>query len=98
LVLLIDRENDGMGEWINIGADDVAQLVNKLRGGGEFELFHAVRLKSLRTPNALDGTRADIADLRHHGGGPVSRLCCFGYVRSQGPDARGARLIVKEAS
>src|SRR5450631_3110313 len=107
LALLIDREDDGMGGWINIEADNVAQLVNKLRVGGELELFHAVRLKAVRAPDALDGTRADIDDLRHHGGGPVGRLCwrlglgerhdTFGDVRSQRTDARGACLIVQEA-
>ena len=43
LALLIDRENDGMGWRIDIEADDVAQLVDKLRVGGELELFHSVR-------------------------------------------------------
>ena len=33
LVLLIDRENDGMGGRIDIEADDVAQLVDKFRVG-----------------------------------------------------------------
>jgi hypothetical protein len=58
LALLIDRENDGMGGWIGIEADDIAQFVDKLRVGGELELFHPVRLKTVRTPDALDGTRA----------------------------------------
>src|SRR5665647_235258 len=107
LALLIDREDDGMGWWIDIEAYNIAQLVDKLRVGGELELFHPVRLKAVRTPDALDGTRADIDDLRHHGGGPVGRLCwrvglgerhdAFGDVRSQRPDARWACLIVQEA-
>src|SRR5665647_1541966 len=107
LALLIDREDDGMGWWIDIEAYNIAQLVDKLRVGGELELFHPVRLKAVRTPDALDGTRADIGDLRHHGGGPVGRLCwrlglgerhdAFGDVRSQRPDARWACLIVQEA-
>ena len=74
LALLIDRENDGMGWRIDIKADDVAQLVDKLRVGGKLELFHPVRLKAVRTPDALDGTRADVDDPCHHGGGPVARL------------------------
>src|SRR5450830_1093977 len=107
LALLIDREDDGMGWWIDIEAYNIAQLVDKLRVGGELELFHPVRLKAVRTPDALDGTRADIGDLRHHGGGPVGRLCwrlglgerhdAFGDVRSQRTDARWACLIVQEA-
>jgi hypothetical protein len=39
----------------------------KLRVGGELELFHPVRLKVVRTLDELDGTRADIDDLRHNG-------------------------------
>src|SRR5450756_1545990 len=107
LALLINREDDGMGWWIDIEAYNIAQLVDKLRVGGELELFHPVRLKAVRTPDALDGTRADIDDLRHHGRGPVGRLCwrlglgerhdAFGDVRYQRPDARGACLIVQEA-
>src|ERR1017187_10939442 len=71
------------------------------------ELLHPVRLKAVRTPDALDGTRADIDDLRHHGRGPVGRLCwrlglgerhdAFGDARPQRRDARGACLIVQEA-
>jgi len=96
-----------MGGRIDIETDDVAQLAHKLWVGGELEVFHPVRLKAVRTPDALDGARADIDYLRHHGGGPVGRLCwrvglgerhdAFGDVRSQRPDARGACLIVQEA-
>ena len=63
-----------MGWRIDIEADDVAQLVDKLGVGGKLELFHAVRLKAVRTPDALNRTRADIDDLPHHGGRPVGRL------------------------
>jgi hypothetical protein len=106
LALLIDREDDGMGGRINIEADDVAQLVDKLWVGGELELFHPVRLKAVRSPDALDGTRADIDDLRHHGGGPVGRLCwrvglgerhdALRDVRPQRLDARRPRLVAQE--
>src|ERR1700690_288657 len=74
LAFFIDREDYSMGGRIDIEADDVAQLVDKMRVGGELELLNPVRLKAVRTPNALDGTRADIDDLRHHGGGPVGQL------------------------
>src|SRR5450830_2047105 len=96
--LLIDREDDGMGGRIDIETDDVAQLVDEARIGGEFELFHPVRLQAVRAPDALDGTRADADDLRHHGGGPVGRLGgrgslgerhdAFGDARPQRRDAR----------
>jgi hypothetical protein len=96
-----------MGGRVDIETDDVAQLVDETRVGGEFELFHPVRLQAVRAPDALDGTRADVDDLRHHGGGPVGRLCgrvglgerhdASDDVRSQRRDARGACLIVQEA-
>ena len=43
-----------MGGRIDIKADDVAQLAHKFRVSGELELFHPVRLKAVRTPEALD--------------------------------------------
>ena len=63
-----------MGGRIDIKTDDITQLAYKLRVSRQLELFHPVRLKAVRTPDALDGTRADISDLRHHGGRPVGRL------------------------
>ena len=106
LALLINGEDDGMGGRIDIETDDVAQLPHKLWVGGELEVFHPMRLKAVRTPDALDGTRADIDDFRHHGGGPVGRLCwrvglgehhdVLGNVRSQRPDARWPRLVAQE--
>ena len=96
-----------MGGRINIEADDIAQLIEESRVGGEFEVFHPMRLKAVRTPDALDGTRADVDDLRHHGRDPVGCLCwrvglgerhdAFGDVRSQRPYAPGSCLIVQEA-
>jgi hypothetical protein len=95
-----------MGGRVDIEADDVAQLVDKLRVGGELELFHPMRLQAVRPPDALDGTCADIDDLCHPGGGPVSRFCwrgglgerhdAFGDVRPQRRDARTSRLVSQE--
>ena len=64
-----------MGGRIDVEADDVAQLAHILRVVRELDLSHPVRCKAVRTPDALDGTRADIDDLRAHRGGPVGRLC-----------------------
>ena len=57
LRLLVDRENDGMGGWIDIEPDDVTQLVNELRVVGELELLHPMRLKAVSVPDALDAER-----------------------------------------
>ena len=95
-----------MGWWIDIETYNIAQLVDKLRVGGELELLQPVRLKAVRTPDALDGTRADIDDLGHHGRGPVGRLGgrgglsehhdTLGDGRSQRLDARGPRLVAQQ--
>jgi hypothetical protein len=73
---------------------------------GEFELFHSVRLKAMRTPNALDGTGADANRFRHRGGSPVGRFCwrvalgerhdALGDIRPQRRDARRPRLVAQE--
>ena len=82
-------------------------LSTSFRFGAELQPFHPVRLKAVRAPDALDGTRAHIYDLRHHGGGPVCRLCwrvglgerhdALGDVRPQRPDARRPRLVAQKA-
>ena len=85
LALFIYREDDGMGGRIDIETNDIAQLAHKLRVGKQLELFHPVLLQAVRAPDALDGILADVDDLRHHGGGPVGRLC--GRVRLREDDA-----------
>jgi hypothetical protein len=47
-------------------ADNIAQLVDELRVIGKLELVDAVRLETMRAPDALDETRADIDGFRHH--------------------------------
>ena len=47
LRFLIDREHDGMGGRIDIEPDNIAQLVDKLRVGGELELLDPVRLETM---------------------------------------------------
>ena len=52
LALLVDRQHDGVRRWIDIEADDVAQLVDELRVVGELEPSPAVRLQPMRLPDA----------------------------------------------
>jgi hypothetical protein len=67
-----------------------------------------MRLKTVRTPDALDRTRTDADCFRHHGGSPVGRLggrtglsernhTC-GDIRPKRLNARGSRLIAQEAA
>ena len=59
LALLVDREHDGVRRWIDIEADDVAQLVDELRVVGELEPSPAVRLQPMRLPDAPNRAGAD---------------------------------------
>ena len=107
LRLFVDREDDRMGGRIDIKPDHVAQLVGELRVVGELELLDPVRLKAMRAPDALDGTRANADGLRHHRCSPVGRLDgrispserddAIGNSRPEWWDAGGSRLIVQEA-
>ena len=74
LRFLVDRQHDGMGRRINVEPDHVAQFGDELGVGREFELTVAVRLQSVRFPNAPHRTGADATRSRHHVGGPVGGL------------------------
>jgi hypothetical protein len=73
LALLIDRQNDGMVRRIEIEADDVTQLGNKMRVIGQLELTHPMRLQAMSSPDALNRADADPGRLGHRGcgGGPA---------------------------
>ena len=53
LALLINRQHDGVVRRIDIEADDVAQLGDKLRIVGQLELTDPMRLQAMGTPYAL---------------------------------------------
>jgi hypothetical protein len=71
LALLIDREHDGLLGRIDIKPDHVMHLVDEVGIIGELELPDAMRLQSVRPPDALHRAGADAGRLRHHGRGPV---------------------------
>ena len=56
LALFIDQRTTAWARRIDVAEEtrDVAQLVDEARVGGEFELFHPVRLQAVRAPDALD--------------------------------------------
>jgi hypothetical protein len=69
-----DRQDHCMRRWIDIRADDVAQLGGEVRIVGRLELRQAVRLQPVGAPDALHRADAD-ADLRdRHSGRPMRRL------------------------
>ena len=107
LRLFVDREDDGMGGRIDIKPDNIAQLVDELRVVGELELVDPVRLETMRAPDALDGTRADIDGFRDHSravqwvasaGGSVrgERHNTLGDIRPEWWDARGLRVLSRK--
>jgi hypothetical protein len=58
LAVFIDGQDDCVSRRVDIKADDVAQPVDEFGVFGELELPDAVRLKPVRTPDALHRTDA----------------------------------------
>jgi len=96
-----------VGRWIDVEADDVAQLGDEPRIDGELELLDPVRLKAVLAPDAVNGTGADVDGLRHHGRRPLGCLGrrfglaerddALGDVGAKGGDARRPRLVTQQA-
>ena len=74
LALLIHREHDGVGGRIDIKADDVPELVGKLRVVRQLECPDAVRRKLVSLQDALHRAQADPGRLGQFPAGPVGCL------------------------
>ena len=66
LAFLIDRQHDGMGRWIDIETNDIAQFAGEVRIARKLELPIAVRLQAMRPPDAPDRGFTDADHRRHH--------------------------------
>ena len=107
LAFLIDRQHDGVGWWIDIETNDIAQFADEVRIARKLELPIAVRLQTMRPPDAPDRGFTDADHRRHHRGRPMGRLDgrvrqrqgddAFGHVGGQGRDARWARFVTQKA-
>ena len=107
LALLIEGENDRVRRRIDIEPDDVPQLFDELGIVRELELPHAVRLKTVSAPDALDRAHADPDLSRHHHRGPMGRLDrwigerqrddALGHPRLEGCDPRRPGLVAQQA-
>jgi hypothetical protein len=53
LALLIDGQDNGMGRWIDMEADHIAQFVDEGGVVGQLELPHSVWLEPIGAPDAL---------------------------------------------
>src|SRR5665213_3317927 len=107
LRLLVERQHDRVGGRIDIEPDHVAQLLDEQGIVRQLELPHPVRLKAVGAPDALDRADADPDLARHHRGGPMGRFegrggqgqrdDALGYFGPERRNARGSRLVAKEA-
>lgn len=107
LALLVDRQHHRMGRWIDVEADDVADLVGEAGIVRELELPHPVRLQAMGAPDALHRADADAAGLGHRRRRPMRGLA--GRVgerqlhhprddlRAERRDARRAGLVAQQA-
>jgi hypothetical protein len=73
LALLVQTDHDRMVGRIQIQADDVAHLLDKLRVGRELERVDAMRLQPEGLPDARDGRLRQARDLRHGARAPLRR-------------------------
>jgi hypothetical protein len=61
LFLFIDQEDDGMGGWIDIEADDIAQFIDKARLGGQLKLFLPGAVQAARALASLSELATGVA-------------------------------------
>ncbi len=87
LALLVERQDDGVRGRIDIEPDHIAQLLDEFRIVGKFELPHAVRLKTMFAPDALNRADGDARGLRHQSAGPM-RCLPRRRIERQGHDPR----------
>ena len=71
LRLLIDRQHDGVGWWVDIEADNIADLGGEPRIVGQLVLAHPVRLQAMGSPDALHRTDTDASEPGHRRGLPM---------------------------
>ena len=86
LALLIDRQHDGVGRWIDVEPDDVVQFAGEARVVGQLEMPRTVRLPTMFASDALHRTDTDPACLGHVCGRPVGgRSWWIGQRQSDHP-------------
>ena len=107
LAFLVDRQDHGVRWWIDVEADDVADLIGEARIVRQLELPHPMRLQAMAAPDALHRTDADAAGLGHRRRRPVRGLAwrvgerplhpALDERRAEWRDARRAGLVAQQA-
>ena len=107
LRLFVDRQHDGVGQRVEVGADHFAQLGDDVGIVRELELPHPMGPKPVCAPDALHRADADSDRLGHHGGDPVGRLGGrvaqrqgdhpLGHLRAERRDVRWPCLVAQQS-
>ena len=76
LALFVNGDDDGVHGRVHVEADDVFDLLRELGIVGAFECAQAMRLETMRVPQALDGAQRNADGLGHGAARPMG-----GFVR-----------------
>ena len=107
LAFLVDRDDQRVLGRVHVEADDVLDLLGELGIVGALKGANAVRLQSMRLPQALHGAQADADGFGHGAAGPMRGVAGrfgAGQVHNLGDDlgrkrsaARLARPVAQQA-
>ena len=107
LAFLVDGQDDGVGGWIDVEANNITQLADEVGIVGELELSVAVGLQAMGTPDTANRAFTDTRHRGHYRRRPMGRLdrrVCqrqrhhpLGHFGPQRRDTRRTRLVAKKA-
>jgi len=89
LALFVDTQHQRFVGWVQIEANDIVELFDKLLVATELECFHQVRLEAVLMPNAPDRGFAQALCLGH---GSCTPVCRIGRCRVQRRFHNGGNL------
>jgi hypothetical protein len=93
LTLLVNADDERLVGWIEVKADDIANLFNELWIGRELERLRSMRLQREGAPDSMHGGSRDARRLRHVARAPVGGTLRFLLQRL---DDDGFDLIVTD--
>lgn len=106
LALFVEGQDDGVAGWVDVEANDIAQLGDEVRIIRELELAVSVRGQAMGSPDLAHRALADTGGLGHHRRRPMGclerrvtlgqRHHALGYLGTQGRDPRRPRLVAQK--
>lgn len=94
LAFLVDAQDHGIVWWIDVKANNIGELFEKVFITAELESLDQVRLEVMLLPDTLNRSLAYALGFRHSSGAPMS---CSGRLGLQGGFNDGAHLLVRDA-